>query len=303
MTGYFFLGWRFQGNVFKKIEVQNEIECIVKCFKEPCCQSLNHSRRLSQGRWSLCEMLHSVLNDSSRQNLRQNRFYDYVFFNTPIKMYNKSCKLQQPLNKSYDLVFPNAHVENLILLDNVMPNISEMTLAFWVNTGTRRRMALFSYAVQNSPDEFFVGFDTERVIITIKSLTKENLHIYPIYDGYWHHLVIILTLMTERIFLDGAMISNETMVNNSLLLLRGGGVVAIGQKLECENAVFDPNISFVSKINNLNLWNYDVTRNTSCTIKGLKHECTVEPHKQIIQWRDLHIFLSGNVSKSLTVGK
>ncbi|XP_046863989.1 uncharacterized protein LOC124457864 isoform X2 [Xenia sp. Carnegie-2017] len=264
MTGYFFLGWRFQGNVFKKIEVQNEIECIVKCFKEPCCQSLNHSRRLSQGRWSLCEMLHSVLNDSSRQNLRQNRFYDYVFFNTPIKMYNKSCKLQQR---------------------------------------TRRRMALFSYAVQNSPDEFFVGFDTERVIITIKSLTKENLHIYPIYDGYWHHLVIILTLMTERIFLDGAMISNETMVNNSLLLLRGGGVVAIGQKLECENAVFDPNISFVSKINNLNLWNYDVTRNTSCTIKGLKHECTVEPHKQIIQWRDLHIFLSGNVSKSLTVGK
>ena len=99
------------------------------------------------------------------------------------------------------------------------------------------------------------------------------------------------------------MILNETMVNNSLLLLRGGGVVAIGQKLECENAVFDPNISFVGKINNLNLWNYDVTRNTSCTIKGLRDECTTEPHKQIIQWRDLDIFSSGNVSRLLTNGK
>ena len=86
MTGYFFLGWRFQGDVFKKIEVHNEIECIVKCVKEPCCLSINHRRRLSQGRWSLCEMLHSVLNDSNRQNLKQNRFYDYVFFNTPIKV-------------------------------------------------------------------------------------------------------------------------------------------------------------------------------------------------------------------------
>ncbi|XP_046863442.1 uncharacterized protein LOC124457205 [Xenia sp. Carnegie-2017] len=35
------------------------------------------------------------------------------------------------------------------------------------------------------------------------------------------------------------------MVNHSLPVLRGGGVVAIGQKLECENGVFDPEISFV----------------------------------------------------------
>lgn len=77
------------------------------------------------------------------------------------------------LKKSYDLVFSNAHVENVILMDNVMPNISEMTLVFWINTNTNRRMALFSYAVKDSPDEFFVGFKREQIIVTIKSLKKE----------------------------------------------------------------------------------------------------------------------------------
>ncbi|XP_046863428.1 sushi, von Willebrand factor type A, EGF and pentraxin domain-containing protein 1-like [Xenia sp. Carnegie-2017] len=187
-------------------------------------------------------------------------------------------------------------------MDNVMPNISEMTLVFWINTNTNRRMALFSYAVQDSPDEFFVGFEREQIIITIKSLKKENLRIRPINDGFWHYLVIIITKMTKKTFLDGVVILNKTMVNHSLPLLRGGGVVAIGQKLECENAVFDPNMSFVGKIYDLNLWKYDVTRNASCTIMGLEDGCTTEPHEQVIQWRDLDILSSGNVSRAFELG-
>ncbi|XP_046863411.1 uncharacterized protein LOC124457171 [Xenia sp. Carnegie-2017] len=123
---------RLWSNIYKKINVKNEIECIVSCVNEPCCRSINHRRKLSQGRWSLCEMLHSVLNKSNENDLKHNRFYDYIFFNSPVKEYNKTCEVQSSLNKSYDLLFKNAHVENVILLDNAMPNMSAITLMFWI---------------------------------------------------------------------------------------------------------------------------------------------------------------------------
>lgn len=79
------LGLRLHGETFQKIKVQNEIEYIVYCFKEPCCLSINHRRKISQGRWSLCEILLSVFNDRNSSNLKENRFYDCIFFNSPIK--------------------------------------------------------------------------------------------------------------------------------------------------------------------------------------------------------------------------
>ncbi|XP_046863594.1 uncharacterized skeletal organic matrix protein 5-like [Xenia sp. Carnegie-2017] len=51
-------------------------------------------------------------------------------------------------------------------------------------------------------------------------------------DGIWHHLAIIIGRTRKKIFLNGSTIYSEPMVNHSLPLLRGGGVVAIGQKLE-----------------------------------------------------------------------
>lgn len=67
------------------------------------------------------------------------------------------------------MLFPDAHVENVILLDNVMPNMVEISLMFWMKTNEFRQMALLSYAVKDSPGEFFVGIEEKRLTITMKS--------------------------------------------------------------------------------------------------------------------------------------
>ena len=72
-------------------------------------------------------------------------------------------------NKSYDLLFPNAHVENMILMNNEMPTMSDITLMFWIKMNSSQRMALFSYAIEDSPDEFFVGFEKNWLIIRMQS--------------------------------------------------------------------------------------------------------------------------------------
>lgn len=45
----------------------------------------------------------------------------------------------------------------------------EMTLIFWMNTDATQQIALFSYAVKNSPCELFVGIQKEKMIFTVKS--------------------------------------------------------------------------------------------------------------------------------------
>ncbi|XP_046863743.1 uncharacterized protein LOC124457555 [Xenia sp. Carnegie-2017] len=280
---------RLWSNIYKKINVKNEMECIVSCAKEPCCRSINHRRRLSQGSRSLCEMLHSVLNKSKENDLNHNRFYDYIVLNSPFKEYNETCELQSSFNKSYDLLFPNAHSENMILMDNVMPNMSELTLMFWIKMNSSQQMALFSYAIEDSSDEFFVGFEKNWLIIRMQSKDILKLNISQINDGFWHHLAIIIGHMSKKIILDGFTICNKTKLNHSLPLLHGGGVVAIGQKLECVNGVFDPNMSFVGKISYLNLWSKML----------IIDECTtcLNQNTFVIKWDLMYQFTSGNVTK------
>ncbi|XP_046854160.1 A disintegrin and metalloproteinase with thrombospondin motifs 20-like [Xenia sp. Carnegie-2017] len=184
-------------------------------------------------------------------------------------------------------------------MDNVISDISEMTLMFWISTNTTHGMALLSYAVKNSPDEFFVGFKRGQMIITIKSFDISNLDIPPINDRLWHHIAIVIGQTRKKIFFDGKNVWNITLGNHSLPLIRGGGVVAIGQKLECEEAIFDPKMSFVGKISCLNLWQLDVTRDTSCTMQWFNDNCTIGANKPVIQWSDLNNFLSGDISRIL----
>ncbi|XP_046863593.1 uncharacterized protein LOC124457373 [Xenia sp. Carnegie-2017] len=89
------------------------------------------------------------------------------------------------------------------------------------------------------------------------------------------------------------------MVNHSLPLLRGGGVVAIGQKLECENGVFNPNMSFVGEISYLNLWNHDVACENSSPMVLINDKCTTGLNRStvVIRWNHVYQFTSENVVK------
>ena len=54
-------------------------------------------------------------------------------------------------------------------MDNMMPNMSEITLMFWIKMNSSQQMALFSYAIEDSSDEFFVGFEKNWLIIRMQS--------------------------------------------------------------------------------------------------------------------------------------
>ncbi|XP_046863969.1 neurogenic locus notch homolog protein 2-like [Xenia sp. Carnegie-2017] len=181
----------------------------------------------------------------------------------------------------------------------MMPNMSAITLMFWIKINSSQRMALFSYAIEDSPEEFFVGVERNCLVVIMQSHHILKLNISAINDSIWHHLAIIIGRTRKKIFLDGSTIYNQTMVNHSLPLLRGGGVVAIGQKLECENGVFNPNMSFVGEISYLNLWNHDVVCENSSPMVLINDKCTTGLNKStlVVKWNHVYQFTSENVVK------
>ena len=89
----FFQDQRLNAIPFRKMSVQTEIECIVKCVKEPCCRSTNFRKKFSQSHKSQCEMLHGVHSDLHGKSLIKSQLYNYIFFNEPVKVRKsiKSC--------------------------------------------------------------------------------------------------------------------------------------------------------------------------------------------------------------------
>ena len=105
---------------------------------------------------------------------------------------------------------------------------------------------------------------------------------------------------TKRILLDHKIIFNEAFGDDELF---GGGVVAIGQKLECDKAFFNSKWSFKGKISSLNMWSRDVMRDVSCSMFWFNDSCVVNLNKPVIAWSDLDFFTSGNVSRVLKFDK
>ena len=56
---------------------------------------------------------------------------------------------------------PISDVENVTLLDNVMPSVTEMTIMFWMKVNENKSMTLLSYAVEDNPDKFVLSFERQ----------------------------------------------------------------------------------------------------------------------------------------------
>lgn len=74
------------------------------------------------------------------------------------------------MTQEFDLKFPSKDIKNYILLDNNVPEMSNMTLMFWINTLQAERMTVLSYAVQESVEELRIFLERDKIMLMIHSL-------------------------------------------------------------------------------------------------------------------------------------
>ncbi|XP_028408358.1 uncharacterized protein LOC114530936 [Dendronephthya gigantea] len=288
-------GFRLNSFVLKKTDVSSKINCILSCVQEPCCRSLNYRERLPQGQTSLCEMLHDVIYNTSAE-LQKNRFYDYVYLNAPIKEYNGSCideKVKAANPGNFDLNFPSKSVDSFILHDNNVPEMSNITLLFWINTLDAEEMTVLSYAVDENDKEFTLAVMREKIILRVQS-SEKHFYVPPINDGYWHHVGAWWSLGEYAIFLDSTLVYSGDHLG-SMVPLKAGGIFVIGQKLQSTTGTF--NSSFSGKLSQLSVWRDFHSSVADLARKFTNRNCSNNAFGDIINWSSLKHSYSGMIVK------
>ncbi|CAB3983413.1 Hypothetical predicted protein, partial [Paramuricea clavata] len=283
-------GSRLNSTILKKVDVSSMMECVVSCVQEPCCRSINYRKRLPQDLASLCEMLHDVVYNTSAE-LEKNSSYDYIYFNAPRKEYNSSC--DKDTTHEFDLEFPSKNKEIILLHNNVLTKISNMTLMFWINTSTADKMAVLSYAVEESDKELRVFVQGDKIMLVFQS--KLEFPVPPLNDGYWHHVGITWSLGDYSIYLDGTLVYSGSGLGSGKPL-RPNGVFAIGQKLLSTNGTFYSGNSFSGKLSQVNVWDYDYISTPGVNMTLISQNCS-NPVGNVINWSALQDLASGKVVK------
>ncbi|XP_028398692.1 sushi, von Willebrand factor type A, EGF and pentraxin domain-containing protein 1-like [Dendronephthya gigantea] len=239
-------GFRLNRTILKRTNAPSKIQCILSCVKEQCCRSVNYWKRLQREQECRCEMLHDVIgNKTAETELEKNSSYDYVYLTAPLKGYNSSCANEE----DFDLSFES--VQKFTLLDNDVPEMSDMTFMFWINTLNADKMTVLSYAV-NGTEEFAFSVEREKMYLKVQRVEK-YFFVPPINDGYWHHVGASWSQFGNyTIFLDGTLVySGDDLGSN--VTLKSGGAFVVGQE-QGSSADGNSESSFSGKLSQLNVW-------------------------------------------------
>ncbi|XP_028398844.1 sushi, von Willebrand factor type A, EGF and pentraxin domain-containing protein 1-like [Dendronephthya gigantea] len=224
-------------------QTNDELECAMHCVDDGSCESVNYKTSgIGKG---LCELNNSTLPKTSNANERiRNPEFDHLYIDE--KSYESSCaNIKVP--GDFDLSFES--VQKFTLLDNNVPEMSDMTLMFWINTLKADKMTVLSYVV-NGTEEFAFSVEREKMYLKVQQLEK-YFFVLPISDGYWHHLGVSWSrLGNYTIFLDSTLVySGDDLGSN--VSLKSGGAFVVGQKLGSSDGNSE---RFSGKLSQLNVW-------------------------------------------------
>ncbi|XP_072050958.1 neuronal pentraxin-1-like, partial [Amphiura filiformis] len=138
------------------------------------------------------------------------------------------CEIELPWN--FSLVFEHSGTTDYILLEKSLPDLSEVTVAFWMQTTDSGNYGCpFSYATSDEVDNALTLMDYTGFALYINGqavVTDVTAN-----DGLWHHIIVTWSNQEGdwHIYKDG----EEEAMGTGLAtgtFIQGGGVFVIGQE-------------------------------------------------------------------------
>ena len=78
--------FNISAKIYAKIATGDRADCVIECVRDPCCRSVNYKTIITAGNEENCEMLHNLVYNASDDLLKKNGTYNYIFFNSPMKV-------------------------------------------------------------------------------------------------------------------------------------------------------------------------------------------------------------------------
>uniref|UniRef100_A0ABM5FRU3 Sushi, von Willebrand factor type A, EGF and pentraxin domain-containing protein 1 isoform X2 n=1 Tax=Pogona vitticeps TaxID=103695 RepID=A0ABM5FRU3_9SAUR len=201
------------------------------------------------------------------------------------------CETEQ--SSRFNLDFEVSGIYGYVMLDSVLPSLSEITCAFWMKSSdTTNYGTPISYAVENGSDNAFLLTDYNGWVLYVNG--KESITDCPsVNDGNWHHIAVTWTNTNGawRVYIDGRLSDGGSGLSVGSVI-PGGGALVLGQEQDRRGEGFNPAESFVGSISQLNIWGYVLSPEQ---VKSLATSCPEELQRgNILAWPD---FLSGIVGR------
>ncbi|XP_053558647.1 sushi, von Willebrand factor type A, EGF and pentraxin domain-containing protein 1 [Bombina bombina] len=201
------------------------------------------------------------------------------------------CETEQ--STGFNLDFEVSGIYGYALLDNVMPTLSAITCAFWMNSSDMFNYGTpVSYAVENGSDNTFLLTDYNGWVLYVNGNGKIT-NCPSVNDGKWHHIAVSWSSTdgSWNVYIDGNLSDNGNGLSERTSI-PGGGALVLAQEQDQRGEGFNPAESFVGSISQLNIWDHVLS---PVQVKSLATSCPNELQRgNVIAWAD---FIPGVVGR------
>ncbi|XP_028973250.2 sushi, von Willebrand factor type A, EGF and pentraxin domain-containing protein 1 isoform X3 [Esox lucius] len=163
-------------------------------------------------------------------------------------------RCETEMSTAFNLDFEVSGIHGYVLMDGVMPALTEITCTFWMRSSdTTNYGTPISYAVEGS-DNAFLLIDYNGWVLYING--KECITDCPaVNTGEWHHIGVSWRSWDGdwRVYING----NPSDGGKGLSLgtvIPGGGALVLGQDQDQRGEGFNPVESFVGSLSQLHIW-------------------------------------------------
>ena len=196
------------------------------------------------------------------------------------------------LTTDYDLSFQVREVKSYSEIKKPIPNLSALTIAFWMRTSDSNPGTVISYATQ-------VGDILQDNALALQDYSGFNLFVnnrtvftgLDVNDGQWHHVAVTWESAggTWHSYKDGVKISSSAQAFQQGEVIAGGGVLILGQEQDDLGGGFNTEEDFIGDVSQMNVFDYTLSAND---IYNLAYSCD-HVKGNVAAWGDFKEQLSG----------
>ncbi|KAJ7352852.1 hypothetical protein OS493_033394 [Desmophyllum pertusum] len=196
------------------------------------------------------------------------------------------------LSSDYDLSFQIREGKSYSEIKKPIPNLSKLTIAFWMRTSDSYPGTVISYATK-------VGNFLQDNAITLQDYAGFNLFVnnittftgLKVNDGQWHHVAVTWESAggTWHSYKDGVKVKSSAEPFQQGEIVTGGGIFILGQEQDELGGGFNTEESFVGDASQMNVFDYVLSDND---IYNLAYSCD-HVKGNVAAWGDFREQLHG----------
>ncbi|EDO34151.1 predicted protein, partial [Nematostella vectensis] len=197
---------------------------------------------------------------------------------------------EKALSSDYDLTINNRASNPYAATIKKIPDLTAFSVSLWVRSDDEQPGTALSYSVENSGklQDGLVLQDFGGLNLFIND---EATYLgVDVLDGFWHHVAVTWSSAsgTWKAYIDGRLVRSSSSPFQIGQVIRGGGVMLVGQEQDELGGGFNAEESFVGDLSQVNVWSRVLSDNEIFT---LAYSCVDKG--DVVAWADFRERMAG----------